>query len=161
MHQRKSFSLKLFFFPTNFQQLNTTQFFLSFISKKKKEEEIGDLKNSRQSRQMPPKLKMRTKQIDQHYQSKKHSNFGPFCLFGPVRSTLVYFGPLWSNLANSVNLVCFCPFGPIRFVSVYFSQFGPSDLLRSIQFIQSVRSSSVQFDLFWSIQSSLVHFRLP
>ena len=124
MHQRKSFSLKLFFFPTNFQQLNTTLVFsiVHFISKKKKKtNEIGDLKNSRQSRQMPTKLKMRTKQIDQHYQSKKHSNFGPFCLFGPVRSTLVYFGPLWSNLANSVNLVCFCPFGPIRFVPVYFS----------------------------------------
>ena len=121
MHSLKSLSNCSFS-----NKFSTTKHHLVFSivqlkKKKKKEEEIGDLKNSRQSRQMPPKLKMRTKQIDQHYQSKKHSNFGPFYLFSPVRSTLLHFGPLWSNLANSAHLVCFCPFGPIQFVSIHFS----------------------------------------
>ena len=61
--------------------------------------------------------------------------------FGPIRSTLVLFGPLWSNLLYN---------GPNVFTSVLFSPLWSYSIL-----FGSIRSTFFLFGLYWS---SCIHF---
>ena len=80
--------------------------------------------------------------------------------FGPSWSTLVYFDPIWLNLIHygplrsiwsiQSNFILFGPILSIQSTSVFFIYFS---LNRSIQ------SNLVQFNLFKSIQTTLVHLK--
>ena len=78
-------------------------------------------------------------------------HFGPLHLFGLVRSTSIYFGPIWST---SVQLGPFSLLQSIQSKLVYLDHLLNCSLLQSIQ---SHLVHFVQFGLIRSLRFNLVH----